>query len=84
VPIYDFKCEHCGIFDSIEKTDTDIAKCPKCGKTSKRIFPTKSPRFNLTYNPKTDICDWQGNTTQYYRLYNEAKERGENVELPEN
>lgn len=82
MPIYDFKCEHCGIFDSIEKTDTDIAKCPKCGKKSKRIFPTKSPRFNLTYNPKTDICDWNGNTTRFYDEYKKMKAEGKNPRIP--
>jgi hypothetical protein len=39
--------------------------------------------MTLKYNPKKDICDWDGNTSQYYRLYNEAKDRGENVRLPE-
>jgi hypothetical protein len=37
----------------------------------------------LTYNPKKDMCDWDGNQSQYYRSYNEAKERGEDVRLPE-
>lgn len=83
MPIYDFLCD-CGYrFDSIEKQSIKTVTCPECDGKAKRIFPTKGPKINLQYNPKTDICDWDGNTSQYYRLYNEAKERGENVRLPE-
>lgn len=84
MPLFDFKCKKCGNnFESIEKTDVDFSICPKCSYIAKKIFPRKSPSFNLSYNPKKDICDWSGNTSQYYRLYNEAKSRGEKVRLPE-
>jgi len=84
VPIFDFLCEECGNqFDSIQKQAVVMVKCAKCKGKAKRIFPTKPSKFNLKYNPKSDICDWDGNTSQFYRLYNEAKERGENVRLPE-
>jgi hypothetical protein len=43
----------------------------------------KPRSVELKYDPKKDICDWDGNTSQYYRAYNEAKDRGENVRLPE-
>jgi putative FmdB family regulatory protein len=83
MPIYDFECS-CGYeFDAIAKTDQKYCKCPECGKKAKVVFPKGAPRFDLKYNPKTDIADWDGNTSQYYRLYNEAKDRGENVRLPE-
>jgi len=79
----DWECEHCGnIFEDWTDSDVEITTCPKCGKDARKIF-LKAPNFELKYNPKTDICDWDGNTTQYYRKYNEAKERGENVRLPE-
>lgn len=84
MPIYDFKCDCGNQFDSIEKQSVKKVTCPKCNGKAKRIFPTKPSSFNLSYNPKTDVCDWDGNTSQYYRLYNEAKSRGENVRLPEN
>lgn len=84
MPIFDFLCEECNNqFDSIEKQSVKSIKCPKCEGKANRIFPTKGPKFDLKYNPKSDICDWDGNTSQYYRLYNEAKDRGENVRLPE-
>ena len=82
--MYDWKCEHCGLaFERAEDPKVVIVTCPECGGDSLKVFPTKAPSVELKYNPKTDIVDWDGNTTQYYRKYNEAKDRGENVRLPE-
>lgn len=82
--MYDWECEHCGhSFESMEEPDMNILSCPKCSHNSFKTMPKKAPNFNLTYNPKSDMCDWDGNTSQYYRLYNEAKGRGEDVRLPE-
>ena len=84
MPLFDFLCETCrNEFESIEKQEVQEKKCLNCGHMAKRVFPRKPSRFNLSYNPEKDICDWEGNTSQYYRLYNEAKDRGENVRLPE-
>lgn len=57
-----------------EEPDVD---CPMCGKKM-----TKKPAlgsFELKYNNKTDMCDWTGETSQYWKSYKEAKARGENV-----
>jgi putative FmdB family regulatory protein len=82
--MYDWQCEYCNNkFEGLHKRRISIVTCPKCGGNSYKIFPTKAPSFNLTYNPKKDMCDWDGNQSQYYRSYNEAKERGEDVRLPE-
>lgn len=83
VPIFNFECKCGNVFESIEKQAVTMIDCPICRKKAKRIFPIKPPSFNLKYNPKTDVCDWDGNKSQYYRQYNEAKQRGENVRLPE-
>ncbi len=84
MPIYDFECGACeNKFDQIVSYDTNETVCSKCGASARKVFPKGAPKFNLKYNPKSDICDWDGNTTQYYRAYNEAKSRGENVRLPE-
>ena len=33
MPIYNFKCGHCGhVFDELVKLSDTDAKCPKCGK----------------------------------------------------
>lgn len=81
---HDWECEKCGeIFEDWTKTSIEINSCPKCKHDVCYKTFQKAPTFELKYNPKTDICDWDGNTTQYYRRYNEAKDRGENVRLPE-
>ena len=81
--MYDWGCLHCGYeFEELVETNIEIISCPKCEHDCRKII-TKPRGVELKYNPKTDICDWDGNTTQYYRAYNEAKERGENVRLPE-
>jgi putative FmdB family regulatory protein len=84
MPIFDFDCDDCGNkFESIEKFNVKTVICPNCGEKAKRVFPRSAPKFELLYDPKKDKVDWNGNTSQYYRLYNEAKERGEKVSLPE-
>jgi hypothetical protein len=82
--LLDFYCKDCDIFfEKIIDLEKEKPNCPKCSKVGERSFPRKAPSFRLEYNPKKDVCDWDGNTSQFYRLYNEAKERGENVRLPE-
>ena len=76
----DIICVDCRVF----KRDVFLAyqeepedKCPECGKQM-----TKQPNFGsfeLKYNNKTDMCDWTGETSQYWTDYHAAKARGENV-----
>jgi len=78
--IQDIICQDCKII----KEDVFLAygeepeeKCPDCGKQM-----AKRPNFGsfeLKYNNKTDMCDWTGETSQYWRAFKEAKGRGENV-----
>jgi DNA-directed RNA polymerase subunit RPC12/RpoP len=82
VPIFDFKCDKCGKeFESIEKKDVTEVIC-ECGCISKRIFPKTAPKFNLKYNPKTDMVDWNGNKTRYWDKYKEMKEKGQKPRIP--
>lgn len=82
--MFDWQCEYCNNeFESMQKSDVIIITCVKCGHNSFKIFPKKSPSFNLTYNPKSDMVDWDGNRSRYYDEYNAAKARGENVRMPE-
>ena len=86
MPIFDYKCE-CGYEEEKIVLDMDSHKyefmCPKCGRHSLKKQFSAGASFTLKYNPLTDKCDWDGNTTQYYRSYNEAKEKGEKVRIPE-
>ncbi len=85
MPIYDLYCSAsaCDYLrpNKFLKWEEDNGKCPKCGTELKRGVGCAS--FQLVYDNKKDICDWDGNTSQYYRAYNEAKERGEDVKLPD-
>lgn len=38
MPIYEYECPKCGVFEEIQKiTDEALTKCPKCGKDVKRL-----------------------------------------------
>lgn len=81
--LLDFHCKECDRYFERLIDDDEKTYCDFCRIELDQCFPRKSPSFRLKYNPKVDVCDWKGNTSQYYRLYNEAKQRGENVRLPE-
>jgi len=38
MPIYDYECKKCGVFESIERINDTWTSCPTCGKNSKRII----------------------------------------------
>ena len=79
VDLYCPVCEDVEMIDIWYDNDVGIIDvCPKCnGKMEKMV--AKRMSFELKYDPQKDIVDWQGNKSQYYRAYNEAKARGENV-----
>lgn len=79
--MYDIVCQDCKIIQEDVRLENDgkplTIVCPECGK-----IMTKKPNFGsfeLKYDNRTDICDWQGNTSQYWTQMKEAKGRGENV-----
>lgn len=80
MPIYDVTCDECMIIKQdvmFKMNETPNVKCPSCGKLmKKRVHPLN---FKLSYNNKTDVCDWDGNTSQYWKSYKEAKAQGQNV-----
>lgn len=65
--LFEYECPKCKIiFEWIAKFDEEV-KCPLCwDETAKKIFPTKSPSFKLTYNPQKDMVDWDGNRSKYW------------------
>jgi putative FmdB family regulatory protein len=83
MPMWDYTCEKCGnvVEVLILKRDKNLEVKCDCGNKMKRIFPNKTS-FKLVYNNKTDMCSWgyEGYaSSQYWRDYKAAKERGENV-----
>jgi putative FmdB family regulatory protein len=82
MPIFDFECQCGNMFERILKADSNSTKCDLCGEQAIRIFPQKSPTFKLKYNPKTDMVDWEGNSSQYWKDYKKMKDDGKNPRIP--
>jgi len=39
MPLYDYKCPHCGIFEVEQSIKEKVfSKCPKCGRDVKRLI----------------------------------------------
>ncbi len=83
MPIYDLFCPSCGDTqdDIILKMDEVPPVCIACGASMARVCNCHS--FELVYNNKTDLCDWAGNTSQYWNEYNKQKAEGKNVRINE-
>ena len=79
MPLFDFKCEYCNNeFEYLVMGSKDVVKCPRCNQVDylKRLSPQTPPNFKLTYDPKKDRVDWDGNTTRYYDQYKQMKKDG--------
>lgn len=80
MPLVDVICWDCKILKEDERIpygEQSKTECPECGKLMTKKVDFGS--FELKYNNKTDMCDWTGETSQYWRAFKEAKARGENV-----
>jgi putative FmdB family regulatory protein len=43
MPIYEYRCEHCGDFEEMQRiTDPPLARCPKCRRKVKRLISSTS------------------------------------------
>ena len=43
MPIYEYRCEHCGDFEEMQRiTDPPLARCPKCKRKVKRLISNTS------------------------------------------
>ena len=43
MPIYEYRCEHCGDFEQMQKmSDPPLAKCPKCKRKVRRLISSTS------------------------------------------
>ncbi len=56
VPIYDYRCEHCGhVFSAVQSfNDEALAKCPNCGKQPRRLITAPAIVFKGSGWYKTD------------------------------
>lgn len=51
MPIYEYKCERCGIFEEIVGFDEVVEECPTCGKKIKKVVSLNS-EAEVHYNAK--------------------------------
>jgi putative FmdB family regulatory protein len=81
--MYDWECTECHlIFEWLAKSNAKSVKCPLCfDAKAKKVFITPL-QFKLKYNPKTDLVDWDGNTSQYWNEYKKMKAEGQNPRIP--
>jgi len=43
MPIYEYRCEHCGDFEEIQRiTDPPLSRCPRCRRKVRRLISTTS------------------------------------------
>src|SRR2546425_10612888 len=56
VPIYDYRCDHCGhAFSAVQSyKDQPLEKCPKCGKKPRRLIGPPAIVFKGSGGYKTD------------------------------
>lgn len=56
MPIYDYRCDHCGhVFSAVQSfSDSALDKCPNCGKVPRRLLSTPAIVFKGSGWYKTD------------------------------
>ena len=56
MPIYDYRCDHCGhVFSAVQSfRDEALEKCPNCGKKPRRLLSTPAIVFKGSGWYKTD------------------------------
>jgi len=56
MPIYDYRCDHCGhVFSAVQSfSDVALEKCPNCGKKPRRLISTPAIVFKGSGWYKTD------------------------------
>ena len=57
MPIYEYRCEHCGIFEEMQRiTDAPLERCPKCQRKVRRLISTTSFQLKGTGWYATDYA----------------------------
>ena len=81
MPIYDYNCKCGHKEEKLVFCCADSQACPECGALMEKQFP-KGTRFNLKYDNKTDMCDWDGNTSRYWDDVRKQKKEEGKITMP--
>ncbi len=61
MPIYEYQCEHCGVFEEMQRiTDPALSKCPKCRRKVRRLISSTSFQLKGTGWYVTDYARGAG------------------------
>lgn len=72
--LVDLYCDKCGftlVDKMVDTKESSHGICEKCGGVFRRKCGFGS--FELKYDPRTDSCDFNGNSSQYW---NQVREKG--------
>lgn len=71
--LLDFNCPNCNEDDElyIYPRDSENQICSKCN--CKLVLKGSCTNYELKYDPKRDVCDWSGNTSQYWSKVKEER-----------
>jgi putative FmdB family regulatory protein len=57
MPIYEYRCEHCGVFEEMQRiTDPPLARCPSCKRKVRRLISNTSFQLKGTGWYATDYA----------------------------
>src|SRR5258708_36947751 len=67
MPIYDYRCDHCGhVFSAVQSyTDATLETCPSCGKRPRKLMATPAIVFKGGGWYKTDSRPAQKDAAKY-------------------
>jgi putative FmdB family regulatory protein len=61
MPIYEYQCEHCGVFEEMQRiTDAPLSRCPKCKRKVRRLISNTSFQLKGTGWYVTDYAGKKG------------------------
>ncbi len=62
MPIYEYRCEHCGVFEEMQRiTDPALSRCPTCKRKVRRLISHTSFQLKGTGWYATDYARAGGN-----------------------
>jgi putative FmdB family regulatory protein len=62
MPIYEYRCEHCGVFEEMQRiTDPPLSRCPTCKRKVRRLISSTSFQLKGTGWYVTDYARSGGN-----------------------